>query len=68
MRHNLIQWILVDVFVQLRKLGKDEIWIKNEINLGKFRKEKGEPTLGEEAKQRPNIQFWLNISEENDMI
>jgi hypothetical protein len=68
MQHNLIRRFLVDIFGKLRKLGKDEIWIKNEINLGKFRKEKGEPTLGEEAKQKPNIQFWLNTSEENDMI
>jgi hypothetical protein len=31
-------------------------------------KEVGEPFLGEEAKQRPDIQYWVNISEENGVI
>jgi hypothetical protein len=31
-------------------------------------KEVEEPTLRTVARQRPDIQFWVNISEENDLI
>jgi hypothetical protein len=36
--------------------------------LKKFTKEVGEPFLGEEAKQRPDIQYRVNISEENGVM
>jgi hypothetical protein len=67
-RHNMIQGVLVDVLKKNRKLGADDIWTNKEIYFGKFKKEVGEQTLGEEARQRPYIQFWVNASEENDVI
>jgi hypothetical protein len=40
-----------------------------EIDFGKFKNELGNPILtGEEIKQRPDIQFWANISKDDDDI
>jgi hypothetical protein len=67
-RYNMIQEVLLNDVRKHSRLVADEIWTNNEINIGKFTKEIREPSFGEEAKQRQNIQFSVNTSEENDVI
>jgi hypothetical protein len=52
-----------------RKVNTEEILQNKEIDFGKLKNELGMPNLnGEEIKQRPDIQFWINISKEDDII
>jgi hypothetical protein len=66
-RHNMIQEVLVDAIRKHRKIPTEEILTNKEINYGKFQKELGKPKLDvNEEKQRPDIQFWADISSDED--
>jgi hypothetical protein len=66
-RHNMIQEVLVEAIRKHRKVSIEEILTKEGINHGKFQKELGKPKLDEnEEKQRPDIQFWADVSNEDD--
>jgi hypothetical protein len=68
-RHNMIQEVLVEAIKNHRKISTEEILTNKEIEFGKFKNELGKPILtGEEIKQRPDIQFWVSISKEHDII
>jgi hypothetical protein len=67
-RYNMIQKVLVNGVRKHSRLVADEIWTNKEINMGKFTKEIRESFFEEEAKQRQDIQFSFNTSEENDVI
>jgi hypothetical protein len=67
-RHNMIQEVLVDAIKKHRKINAEEILTNKEIDFGKFKNELEKPALtGDEIKQRPNIEFWANISKEEDI-
>jgi hypothetical protein len=66
-RHNMIQEVLVDAIRKHRKILTEKILTNKGINYGKFQKELGRPKLDvNEEKQRPDIQFWAEISSDED--
>jgi hypothetical protein len=68
-RHNMIQEVLVEAIKKHRKINTEEMLTNKEIDFGKFKNELGKSILkGEEVWQRPDIQFWANISKEDDII
>jgi hypothetical protein len=66
-RHNMIQEVLVEAIRKHRKIPTEEILTNKEISYGKFQKELGKPKLDvNEEKQRRDIQFWADISSDED--
>jgi hypothetical protein len=66
-RHDMIQETIVEAVRKHRKLQEDEILKNKTISYGKFTKDLGAPTLSvNEDKQRPDIHFWANISQEEE--
>jgi hypothetical protein len=66
-RHNTIQEVIVEAIRKHRKAPREEILTNKGINYGKFQNELGKPKLDEnEEKQRPDIQFWTEVSNEED--
>jgi hypothetical protein len=67
MRHNMIQEVLVEAIIKHTKISTDETLTNKGINYGKFQKELGKRKLDEnEEKQRPDIQFRTDVSNEED--
>jgi tRNA U54 and U55 pseudouridine synthase Pus10 len=57
----------VEAIKKHRKIPTEEILTNKEINYGRFQKELGKPKLDtEQEKQRPDIQFWADISSDED--
>jgi hypothetical protein len=68
-RYNLIREVLVEAIKKHRKVNTEEILTNKEIDFVRFKNELGNPILsGDEVNQRPNIQFWANISNDDDVI
>jgi hypothetical protein len=68
-RHNMIQEVLGDAMRKHRKISTEEILVNQEIDFGMFRNDLGNPNLsGDEVKQKPDIQFWANITKEGDIF
>jgi hypothetical protein len=66
-RHNMIQEVLVEAIRKHRKVQEDEILTNKTISNGRFTKDLGMPTINlSEDKQRPDIHFWADISQEED--
>jgi hypothetical protein len=67
--HNLIEEVLVEAIKKHRKVNTKEILTNKETDFGRFKNELGKSILsGDEVNQRPNIQFWANISKDDDII
>jgi hypothetical protein len=65
----MIQEVLVDAINKHRKINAEEILTNKEIDFGRFRNELGRANLsGEEIRQRPDIQFWADITKEGDIV
>jgi hypothetical protein len=68
-RHNMIQEVLAEAIRKHRKAKTEEILTNKEIDFEKIKNEMRKPILsGNEIKQMPDIQFWANISKEDDII
>jgi hypothetical protein len=66
-RHNMIQEVLVEAIRKHRKIPTEENLTNKGISYGKFQKELGKPKYDEkEEKQRPDIQFWADISSDEE--
>jgi hypothetical protein len=65
----MIQEVLVEAIKKHRKVNNKEGLTNKEIYFGKFKNGREKPILnGYEIKQRSYIQFWANISKEDDII
>jgi hypothetical protein len=65
----MIQEVLVEAISKHRKINSEEILTNKEIDFGRFRNDLGKPNLsGGEVKQRPDIQFWANITKEGGIF
>jgi hypothetical protein len=65
--HNMMHEVLVEAIKKHRKVQENEILTNKTISYGKFTKDLGMPTLNSnEEKQRPDIHFWANISQEEE--
>jgi hypothetical protein len=65
----MAQEVLVESIKKHRNINTEEMLTNKEIDFGRSKKELRRPNLsGDEVKQRPDIQFWGNISKEEDIV